>query len=311
MSQQPRIIRSLAFVPAHDADAILAAADLGIDALGLDLEDLTPGPDKQRARDLFRSIAKEIAAKPVAVMARTNGFAGGSCEADLDAIVCPELHCVNIPKASSAEDVTRFCQLLSAAEARHGLPEGGILVRPVIETAQGIRAAYEIAAASPRITYMGGVAGGFWGDLGNTVGIIASAEGTESLFLRSKVLVDVRAAGVRFPVGGGTPATKDPALVRRFAEENRHLGYTGSFVHADPEEIAIVNDTFTPTAAEVAEWRDVLPELERSRGEGTIVVRINGKMYDAAGIDRVRDLLALADRVGLAARVDRVGPAAD
>ena len=299
MSNEPRIIRTLAFVPAHDEGVILRAAGLGLDALGLDLEDSTPGPSKQRARDIFRAMAQEIAARGVLVMARTNGFRDGACEADLDAVLCPELHALNIPKAESAEDVQRFCSLLDRAEAAHGIAAGSVLVRPVIETARGVRAAYEIAAASPRVTYMGGVAGGFWGDLGATVGLIMSELGTESLYLRSKVIVDVRAAGVRFPVGGGSVATDDPALVRRFATENKHLGYTGSFVPPRKDVVDIVNAVFTPTPAELAEWAAVLPRLEVARAEGTVVEVIDGKMYDTAGIPRVRDQLDLAARLGL------------
>src|SRR5579862_2195263 len=299
MSSEPRVVRTLAFVAADDEEAILRAAGTGLDALGLDLEDSTPGPAKARAREIFPAMAKEIAAMGVLVMARTNGFAGGACEADLDAVLCPELHALNIPKAESAEDVERFCALLDKAEAAHGLPAGSVVVRPVIETARGVRAAYEIAAASPRVTYMGGVAGGFWGDLGATVGLVMSELGTESLYLRSKVIIDVRAAGVRFPVGGGSVTTDDPALVRRFAEENKHLGYTGSFVPPRQEVVDIVNDVFTPTAAELAEWRAVLPTLEDARAEGTVVVVIDGRMYDTAGIARVRDQLELAARLGL------------
>lgn len=300
MAHEPRIIRSLVFVPAHLPERALEVARMGPDAVGLDLEDLTPGPAKHAARDQFRDVAKELDALGVTVMARTNSFAGG-CEADIDAVVCPHLHCLNIPKASSAEDVTRFCDALAAAEAAHGLPTGGVVVRPVIETAQGIRSAYEIAAASPLVTYMGGVAGGFWGDLGATLGVITSPAATESLFLRSKVLVDVRAAGVRFPVGGGAASVKTPDAIRAFAEENRHLGYTGSFTHGDPAEIEIVNDVFTPTPTEVADWRRVVPILEAAKAEGTIVIDIDGKMYDAAGLGRVYDLLALADRLGVGA----------
>ena len=299
MPSEPRIVRTLAFVPAHDEEVILRAADTGLDALGLDLEDSTPGPGKQRARDIFRAMAAEIAARGVLVMARTNGFRGGACEADLDALMCPELHALNIPKAETADDVVRFCELLEKAETAHGLPVGSIVVRPVIETARGVRAAYEIASASPRVTYMGGVAGGFWGDLGATVGLIMSEVGTESLYLRSKVIIDVRAAGVRFPVGGGSVATDDPALIRRFAVENKHLGYTGSFVPPRRDVVEIVNDVFTPTPEELAEWRSVLPQLEAARAEGTVVVVIDGKMYDTAGIARVRELLDLATRLGL------------
>jgi len=299
MPSDPRIVRTLAFVPAHDEDVVLRAADVGLDALGLDLEDSTPGPGKRRAREIFRTVATEIAARGVLVMARTNGFAGGACEADLDALMCPELHALNIPKAESAEDVLRFCALLEKAEAAHGIAVGSVLVRPVIETARGVRAAFEIASASPRVTYMGGVAGGFWGDLGATVGLIMSELGTESLYPRSKVIIDVRAAGVRFPVGGGSVATDDPALVRRFAVENKHLGYTGSFVPPRRDVVEIVNDVFSPTSEELSEWAAVLPVLEAARAEGTVVVTIDGRMYDTAGIARVRDQLALAARLGL------------
>jgi citrate lyase subunit beta/citryl-CoA lyase len=299
MPPEPRIVRTLAFVPAHDEEVVLRAADLGLDALGLDLEDSTPGPGKQHARDIFRSMAAAIASRGVLVMARTNGWAGGACEADLDALMCPELHALNIPKAESADDVVRFCGLLEKAEAAHGIPVGSVLVRPVIETARGVRAAYDIAAASPRVTYMGGVAGGFWGDLGATVGLIMSELGTESLFLRSKVIIDVRAAGVRFPVGGGSVATDDPALIRRFAIENKHLGYTGSFVPPRRDVVDIVNDVFTPSRGDLDEWAAVLPVLDQARAEGTVVVTIDGKMYDTAGIARVRDQLDLAARLGL------------
>ena len=294
-----RIIRTLAFVPAHDEDAILGAADTGLDAVGLDLEDLTPGPEKQRARDLFPAVAAELAARGVVVMARTNGFREGACEADLDAIVGAELHCANIPKAETADDVVRFCELLERAERSHGLEPGRVLVRPVIETARGVRAAYEIAAASPRVTYMGGVTGGFWGDLGATVGLITSDGGSESLFLRSKVIVDVRAAGVRFPIGGGSVPSRDAEAVRRFAAENKRLGYTGSFTSPRRDVVTIVNDVFTPTREEIEEWTAVLPVLDAARAEGTVVVTIDGKLYDTAGVARVRDQLELAERLRL------------
>ena len=158
MDNEARIIRTMSFAPAHDHDAILAAADAGLDAIGADLEDLTPRAEKANARERFPEVARELAKRGVLAMARTNDL-GAGCEEDLDAIVCPELHCLNIPKARSAEQVREFCRLLEQAERTNGVPVGHTLVRPVIETAEGIRNAYEIAAASPRVTYMGGVVG--------------------------------------------------------------------------------------------------------------------------------------------------------
>src|SRR6516162_3784727 len=130
MENTGRIIRTVGFAPAHDEESIFEIAALGLDAVGPDLEDLTPRRDKQKARDIFRDVAKELAARGHIVMARVNTFENG-LEADLEAVVCPELHCVNISKAESGDDVRRFCQLLEKAEANAGLPAGYTLVRPV------------------------------------------------------------------------------------------------------------------------------------------------------------------------------------
>lgn len=305
MDNTPRIIRTLGFARAYDADEILGSAALGLDAVGPDLEDLTPRKLKDQARSIFRDVAKELAAQGVVVMARTNDLDTGVDE-DLDAIMCPELHCINIPKAHSADHIAAFCELIAKAETKHGLPTGHTLVRPVVETAAGVRGAYEIAAASERVTYMGGVAGGFWGDLGATIGCITGPDGDESHYIRSKVIVDVRAAGRKFPIGGGGITNTDLDSVRTFALKNKRLGYTGQYTSlgyyskdqkAARALIGAINDVYTPTPEEVEEWTAVLPALEAAEAEGTIVCEINGKNYDTAGLERVRDLLELAHRV--------------
>lgn len=296
-SNEPRIIRTMAFVPATDPDKVIAAAEAGLDAVGLDLEDLTPRREKQRARELFPELARELVARGTLVLARTNDI-GNGCEEDLAAIVSPELHCACVPKARSVDQVTEFCRLLERAEAANGLVAGYTLVRPVIETAEGIRGAYELACASPRITYMGGVSGGYWGDLGATVGSI-TGDGMESLYLRSKVLVDVRAAGVRFPIGGGAIIHTDAESIRQFALQNKRLGYTGQYSSTKRETVAIVNEVYTPTAAEIEEWQRVLPVLDEAEREGNVCVWIGERMYDTAGMVRVREQLDLARRLGL------------
>ena len=48
---------------------------------------------------------------------------------------------------------------------------------------------------------MGGAISRF-GDIHQAVGYRWTAEGTETLFLRSKVLIDAKAAGIRYPISG-------------------------------------------------------------------------------------------------------------
>ena len=66
--------------------------------------------------------------------------------------------------------------------------------------------------ASPRVAYMGGAVSRF-GDIHQAVGYRWTAEGRETLFLRSKVLIDAKAAGIRYPISGmwGGAATTSTA----------------------------------------------------------------------------------------------------
>jgi citrate lyase subunit beta / citryl-CoA lyase len=299
MDNNAKIIRTLCFVPAHIPERILEMADHGMDGLCLDLEDLTPLGDKGEARRIFREVAKQLTERGTTVFARTNGLTDGAAADDLEAIVCPELHCVSIPKVNRPEEVTEFCSLLAEAEASHGLPDGYTLVRPIIETAMGVVRAYEIAAASPRIAYMGGVAGGFWGDISSSLGYIPTPGGEESRYVRSKVLVDVRAAGVPFPIGGGMTSRHDVETARAFAIENRNLGYNGVHCPSPAEVIEAVNEVFTPTMDDIDRWLELMPQLEQAEAEGITATQIGNVTVDLAGLVRVRQQLDLARRVGL------------
>jgi citrate lyase subunit beta / citryl-CoA lyase len=299
MTKEPRAIRSLAFVPAHDPDRILATAGHGMDALCLDLEDLTPLAHKEDARRVFPEVARRLADLGVMVFARTNSIASGMGRADLEAIVVPELHCASIPKTDGASDVRAFCDALDDVERAAGLPAGSVLVRPIVETALGVRNAFEIASASPRIAYMGGVSGGWWGDLSSALGYVPTATGRETFYVRSKVLVDVRAAGVPFPIGGGTLGSSDPADLRAYAVENKVLGYDGFHCAPTAEAVRVVNDVFTPTRAEIDAWLEVLPALEQAERDGLTATTIDGTFHDLAGLAKVRRQLDLARRLDL------------
>jgi citrate lyase subunit beta/citryl-CoA lyase len=299
MHNEPRTIRSLAFVPAHEGERILAAAEAGMDGLCLDLEDLTPLAAKAEARRIFPDVARRLTVMGVTVFARTNSLAGGMGRADLEAVAVPELHCVSIPKTNDAGDVQEFCEVLDEVERAGGLDAGSVLVRPIIETAPGVRNAFEIAAASRRIAYMGGVSGGWWGDLSSALGYVPTRDGRETFYVRSKVLVDVRAAGVPYPIGGGTLGSSDPDDLRAYALENRILGYEGFHCAATEEAVRIVNEVFTPTRAEVDGWLAVLPALEQAESDGLTAVVLDGAFYDLAGLAKVRRGLDLARRAGV------------
>lgn len=299
MSNELRINRSLVFVPAHDRDRILRAADNRPDALCLDMEDLTPTPNKDDARKLFASVKREIVERGIHLFVRTNAIAGGHAALDLEATVSPELHCASLPKAEHGEEVLAYAALLDAAEKKAGLPIGHTRIRPVVETAMGVKNAFEIAAASPRVAYMGGVSGGVWGDLGASLGYTQMADGKETFHVRAKVLIDVRAAGAPFPIGGGGMGRTDLPGYERFVRECKNLGYNGVHCREHTEILDMVHRVFTPTRRQLDEWLDLVPQVEAAEREGFTVAYVNGLMLDVAGLVRVREQLDLARRLGL------------
>jgi len=298
MENPPRIVRTLVFSLAHDEDKILQLADKGMDAICLDMEDLTPTPYKEEARRVVPAVAPKLAQRGILVFVRTNSIADGAA-ADLDAVVSTDVHCVSLPKATSADEMTEYAALVTAAEGLKDLTLGYTLVRPVIETALGVKNAYEIAAASPRVAYMGGVSGSMWGDLGASIGYTPMPDGKETFYVRSKVIVDVRAAGVPFPIGGGGMYRKDVEGYREFAIECKGLGYNGMHVAGSAELIAVVNEIFTPTREQIDEIVHLMPFVEAAERDGHTTFYVDDRLFDLAGAVRAREQLDLARRLGM------------
>jgi citrate lyase subunit beta/citryl-CoA lyase len=296
--RNPRLIRTLVFVGGHDRKRISAMVDAAPDAICIDLEDSTPAAEKARSREQFHSVAAEIAGSDIAVFARVNA-SGAGLDEDLDAVMCDELHCLSLPKVEQASQVREFESWIAVEEAAKGQQVGSIPIRPIIETPLGVINAYEIAASSPRVAYLGGVEGGIFGDLGGALGYVQTDDGTETTYLRSKILIDARAAEVPFPIGGGMTARRDAEGARRFARENRILGYNGVHCAADADVVAAINDELTPAAADIAEWLALMPAFEEAERAGATVAHIDGRIYDLVGLVRVREQLDLARRLGM------------
>jgi citrate lyase subunit beta/citryl-CoA lyase len=67
-----------------------------------------------------------------------------------------------------------------------------------------------------------------------------------------------------------------------------------------PAQVPVINEVFTPTAAQIAEARAVIAAFEANPGKGTI--GIDGVMHDRPHLERARRLLARATAADLTAR---------
>lgn len=287
-------IRSALFVPAHRTDFLAKVDRSGADAVILDLED---GVDADRRQEARSSASTWLASRrpderPVAFV-RINPVDADQLDADLDAAVHPGCAGVLVPKVVGPADVRMVELALAYREGQRSMALGHTRIWPLLESAQSITGAGEILAASSRVAYAGGATAS-GGDLAHDLGFEATGEATETLFLRSAVLLAARAGGVANPMTGIHTAIGDLDGLRSFAEASRRLGYEGMMV-IHPSHAAVVNEVFAPSAEAVADAREVLAALDGAAGEGDGAVQVNGRMVDSAMAASARRLLVRAE----------------
>ncbi len=302
-------LRSLLFTPGDQEQRIADNAVSGADALFLDIEEpRTPCPEpiRVRARGLVREFLHTAPTGPgdPAYFVRVQPVASGMILRDLQAVMGPNLAGVLLPKITGPADVFAADAIIGCIETELGIPVGTTMLYPILENASAIRNAYEIAMASERVAYMGGAVSRF-GDIVGDIGFRWTRRGTETLFIREKVLIDARAAGIRYPISGmWGGANDDLDGLQSWLTELRDIGYFGMML-GNKDHVAIANAAFTPTAEEVAYWQDLdrlATSAERSN-EQVIYGDANqgeGHEIHIAHVATARRLLTWARELGVA-----------
>lgn len=239
-----QVLRSQLIMPANRADMLAKAPSYGADALIFDLEDSVPVAEKPRARELAREFIGKHKARSV-VYVKVNSLQSGLLPEDLEAVVLEGLAGIRLPKADSAETILAVDAMLTALERKRALPHGSIAIGPTLESAKGVWFAYEILSASPRVrSVMPGTAQD--ADLQTDLGYITTPdENPMRHYIRCRVLLAARAAGVEQVFDGVFANIRDPEGLRRDCELARSLGYRGKQV-IHPNQIETVNRVFMP-----------------------------------------------------------------
>ena len=284
-----RPYRSLLFVPGHKGPWVDKAVAAGAHAVILDLEDAVPEADKQLARDTTAASVDRLAGREVGAVVRVNALDTPHFGADLEAVVRPGLDAVLLPKIMSLQDVVGFDALVRHFELRAGMPVGTVGLVPSLETARGL-ADVERIAAGPRVVSLMAAAAKD-ADISREVGFRWSAEGLETLFLRSKVVLAARAAGLQHIVLGLWQAIADLEGLRAFATANASLGYGGQ-VLIHPSHVAVVNDAYAVPERELERYRGMVAAYEEASAHGSGDVLYRGEHVDLAHVQHAREVLA-------------------
>ncbi|MEP6693152.1 MAG: CoA ester lyase [Chloroflexota bacterium] len=293
-------MRSLMFVPAHRERMVQRALGLGefragpLDVAVLDLEDGVPDASNDDAR---RAVAAALAgttqggAGPLRYV-RIRRALSDDGATDLDAVVRPGLDGIMAPKVRDAREVAELSDWIDARERAAKMPHGTVLIIPSIESAAALLEAPRIAAAAERVVGLAFGSEDFALDLG--LPTTREAESLDLLYARSATVIAATAAR-KLSFDGIFPDIRDAEGLRADSLRARRLGFTGkTLIH--PGQIEIVNDAFSPSAAELERARRVVAAYDEGTARGVGAVALDGQMLDAPVVDRARHVLRAAER---------------
>jgi citrate lyase beta subunit len=267
--------RSFLFVPASDEHKLRRALGTAADVVVADLEDAVSVEQKDAAREVLRRVLPDEPFDAL-VAIRVNGAKTAFFAADVELVRELRPDVLVLPKASPA--------------AVDELGAEGPPVVAIVETADGLREAYEVALR-PRVQAL--IVGTI--DLGVELRLEPRADAFEILFARSKAVLDSAAARIRAPIDRVWTDVRDGDGLEADARFARSLGFRGkACVH--PDQVEIVNRVFTPSDEELTRARRVVEAYEQAAGEGEGVTALDGEMIDLPVVERARQVLALAER---------------
>src|SRR5947208_1274597 len=276
--------RSLLFVPVTQRRFVDGAARRGADAIILDLEDSVAASEKERARTLVPEAAAIVSRGGADVVVRLNRPVRMTVR-DLEAVIGTGVQAVALPKAESADHVRLVAEIIDELEVERGIPLGTTKMLAMVETASAFFHIAEIARAHPRPVALNLGAE----DFATSAGILPEAEALT--MPKPTAVFSARAAGI-MPMGfiGSIAEFHDLDAFRETIRRSRRFGFVGaSVIH--PSQIAILNDEFRPSAAEIDHASRVVAAYEKAFAEGVGAVTVDGKMIDVPVVERAKLLL--------------------
>lgn len=286
--------RSWLFVPGDKPKLMAKAFASGADAVIVDLEDAVLEQNKADARNLVAAFAKDLPSTSSQLWVRINPLHTKHALWDLAAAAQVGPAGIVLPKADSVSSVIELDHYLSALEAAAGRRLGETKILPfATETAKSVFELGSYVAGGPRL------AGLTWGaeDLPAAVGAASGREERGAFtplceLARSLCIAGAAAAGVA-AIEAVYPAFKDLEGLRTYAVRGRRDGFQGMLaIH--PAQVPVINEAFTPSAAEIEYAERVVAAFDSNVGRGTIA--LDGKMLDAPHLKQAKRILASRER---------------
>ncbi len=289
--------RSYLYVPADQTAKLTKAMASGADAIICDLEDGVAEANKEVARtmlcEFLRATRHQSSAGPALWVRINDGQRGLDDVRALTDAAGNSLTGVYVPKATG-ERLDAVDATLTESEQRHHLPIGDVAVCALLESAAAILDA-RVLAMGPRVVRLAIGEADLSAELGTA---LTPGHEHEHLLARQMLVLASAAAGLDAPTGPVSTDFRDLDAFRASTLALKQMGFRGrAAIH--PAQVAVINDVFTPTEAEVAAATRVIELFDASieRGDG-VCTDDHGRMVDEAIVRSARRTLATV-RAGL------------
>jgi len=282
-SLRPR--RSALYMPAANERALEKAKTIATDAIIFDLEDAV-SPD---AKDLARAQAVaavnsgEYGKRELTI--RCNALATPWGHADVAAAAKACVSAVVIPKINSVAEVDEVSRALDAA----GAPKE-MMIWAMIETPTAIMDCRAIAA-HPRVAVL--VMG--TNDLAKELRA-AQVPGRAPLVPSLHMALLAAREADKVILDGVYNDIKNAEGFTTECVQGNNMGFDGkTLIH--PDQVAIANDTWAPSAKDVEHARKVIAAFNEALAEGKGVVQLDGKMIENLHVANAERAIAIADAI--------------
>jgi citrate lyase subunit beta/citryl-CoA lyase len=297
-SQRDRLRRSRLYLPGNEPKYFINAGLHGPDAVILDLEDSVHHAEKDVARLLVRNALRAVNFGSAERLVRINQLPLGLT--DLEEIVPQSPDLILIPKVETAAQVVEVDAAITSIAKRAGVARP-IWLMPILESALGIENTFAIATASQRVAAITIGLEDYTADLG----VAKTAGGSESLYVRQRVVNAAHAAHVQ-AIDSVYGDVSDNEGLLRWGEASRAMGFEGmGCIH--PVQIEIVHRAFAPTPNELEKALKIVAAYEDAQARGLGVVSLGSKMIDAPVVQRAVKLVARARKMGIIASQPAAG----
>jgi citrate lyase subunit beta/citryl-CoA lyase len=273
---------------------IAKSFEVEADGIIFDLEDSVSWQEKENARkNVIQAIgrAKKTGKEIIVRINVVNSHLGIH---DILEVVPQEPDAIIIPKAEESSMITADT-MIGAIEREMGWDVNKIHLIPLMETADSIVNASKIVCAASRIN---GLQFGAE-DLTKELCIIRTSGGDELQYARSVLVFAGRARDIDIIDSPFVDFANAQGLIAE-TKRIKALGMTGkTCIH--PNQVAVVNDLFSPAPEELVQARRVVEAFELSVKQGKGACTLDGKMIDNPVAERARQIIRKATliRTGL------------